>query len=209
MNTPLWLAMWIIAIEAIIVTTLVPGDWTAKVIAEESALLETRLGSQEHRWVHGKARHWFNISLIDSGIYGAVRNHILPTAAQKNTSVGMQNMASPWFNWVDQRLQATVNSYYHILARFALLYTWTPYFLILLVPAVFDGFITWRIKRTNFDYPSPLLHQYSTLGIGYVLIVLVALFLAPIVLDPIVIPAAIMLICVMAGLMIGNLQKRI
>ena len=209
MKQPLWLAIWMVAIEAIIVTVLIPGHWTERVIEQESELLEMRLGPEEHRWVHDKARSWFNSSLIDSGYYQAALNHIVPTEEEKARSYGMQEMGGPWFEWAEGRLQAMANAYYHILARFALLLTWAPYFLILLVPAVYDGITTWRIKRTNFDYASPLLHQYSTMGIAYVFIGLVALFLAPIVLDPALIPAVIMVTCVMAGLMIGNLQKRV
>jgi len=209
MKQPLWLALWIIAVEAIIVTVLIPGDWTQRVIEQESELLEIRLGPEEHRWVHDKARGWFNSTLIDSGYYQIALNHIVPTEEQKSRSTGMEDLGSIWFKWAEGRLQAIANAYYHILARFALLLTWAPYFLILLVPAVYDGITTWKIKRTNFAYSSPLLHQYSTMGILYVFIGLVALFLAPIVLDPTLIPAAIMVICVMAGLMIGNLQKRV
>ena len=208
MKQPLWLAIWIVAIEAIVVTVLIPGDWTAKVIEQESELLEIRLGAEEQRWVHDRARKWFNNSLIDSGVYQAVLNHVVPTEEQMARSKGMENMGGAWFRWAESRVQAMANAYYHILSRFALLLTWAPYFLILLVPAVFDGITTWRIKRTNFDYTSPLLHQYSVYGIAYIVIGLVALFLAPIVLDPAIIPAVIMVACVMSGLMIGNLQKR-
>ena len=38
---------------------------------------------------------------------------------------------------------------------------------------------------------------------------LVTLFLAPLVLEPTLIPAGLMICCVMAGLMVGNLQKRL
>ncbi len=209
MKQPLWVAIWIIAIEAIVVTVLVPGDWTARVIEQESELLERRLGPTEHRWVHDRARDWFNSSLIDSGIYQTVLNHIIPTKEEKARSKGMENMGKGWFTWAESRLQAMANAYYHILSRMALLATWAPYFLILLVPAIYDGISTWRIKRTNFAYASPALHQYSTKGIGLIVITLVALFLAPIVLDPTLIPAAMMIACVMAGLMIGNFQKRV
>ena len=209
MKQPLWLAIWIIAIEAVVITVLVPGDWTARVIEQESDLLERRLGPEEHRWVHDKASKWFNASLINSGVYETALNHVVPTDEQKAGSKGMEDMGDGWFEWLRGRLQAMANAYYHILARFALLLTWAPYFLILLVPAVFDGIMTWCIKRTNFDYASPLLHQYSTKGIAYVAVGLVALFLAPIVLEPTLIPASIMVACVMMGLMIGNLQKRV
>lgn len=209
MKQPFWAALIIIAIEALVVLVLIPGNWTAKVIEEESQLLEIRLGPEEHRWVHDKARRWFNSSLIETGYYEIVRNHLIPTEEQKRKSVGMQKMGASWFDWAESRLQALANSYYHILTRFALLQTWMPYFLILLIPAVFDGITTWKIKRTNFAYASPLLHQYSTYGIVYIAMFLVALFIAPVILDPVIIPAAIMIACVMAGLMIGNFQKRV
>jgi len=208
MKGPFWLVMWLVAIEAVIVTVLIPGSWTEQVIERESKLLEVRLGSDEHRWVHDKAQRWFNSSLIETGYYEAVLNHIVPTEEEKARSKGMEEMGAIWFGWAEGRLQAIASVYYHILSRFALLLTWAPYFLILFVPAVYDGIISWRIKRTNFAYSSPLLHQYSTLGIVYVFIGLVALFLAPIVLDPTIIPAAMMITCVMTGLMIGNFQKR-
>lgn len=209
MKTPLFLVIWMVAIECIVVTVLLPGEWTQRVIEQESHLLQVRLGVEEHEWVHTRARNWFNRTLIDNGFYQAALDHLVPTDDQKARSRGMENMGAGWFVWVESRLQAMANSYYHILSRFALFLTWAPYFAILLVPAVFDGLITWKIKRTNFAYASPIIHQYSTMGIVYVIIGLVALFLAPIVLDPTLIPAAIGIMCVMAGLMIGNFQKRI
>ena len=209
MNHPIWLLVWVIALESIIITVLLPGNWTASVIEQESELLEIRLGPEESRWVHEKARSWYNSSLIETGVYSAAYNHLMPSIEERRKSVGMKDMGSNWFEWVGGRLQSTANAYYHILSRFALLLPWAPYFIILLAPAIYDGIASWKIKRTNFAYTSPLLHQYSTNSIIYVLIGLVALFLAPIVLDPTIIPASIMVICVMAGLMIGNLQKRV
>lgn len=209
MKQPLWLAIWIIAIEAIVVTVLIPGDWTVRVINEESQLLEKRLGTEEKNWVHDRARNWFNAQIIDSGIYQACLDHLVPTEEQRARSSGMEEMGSNWFVWAEGRLQAIANAYYHILSRFALLMTWAPYFLVLLIPAMFDGITTWRIKRTNFDYASPLLHQMSTLGLGYITVGMIGLFLAPVVIEPHLIPAAIMVTCVMFGLMLGNAQKRI
>lgn len=209
MNKPLWAIIWLIAFEAIILAVLIPGDWTARVIQKEAILLEERLGKEEQQWVHSRARRWFNDSLINNGLYKAAHNHLIPTQNQRDKSTGLENMGKGWFGWVEGRLQAFSNMYYHILARFALLLTWAPYFLILFVPAAFDGITTWKIKRTNFAYSSPSVHQYSTRSIGYILAILIGLFIAPLVLEPMLIPSAIMVICVMSGLMFGNIQKRI
>lgn len=209
MKQPLWLALWIIAIEAIVVMILVPGDWTVRVIKEESQLLEKRLGAEENYRVHARAQVWFNSQVIDSGLYQACLEYFVPNEEQRSRSTGMEEMGADWFVWIEGRLKAIANVYYHILSRFSLFLTWGPYFLVLLVPAVFDGITTWRIKRTNFDYASPFIHRMSTMGLGYVAIGLIALFLAPIVIEPNIIPAAIGITCVMCGLMLGNAQKRV
>ncbi|ENX5681582.1 DUF4400 domain-containing protein [Salmonella enterica] len=81
--------------------------------------------------------------------------------------------------------------------------------LILFVPAVYDGMMTWRIKRTNFDYASPVLHRYSVRGTMYLMAGLFIAFFIPIALDPVVIPMTMMTCCVLVGLTFGNLQKRV
>ena len=81
--------------------------------------------------------------------------------------------------------------------------------LLLFVPAVYDGYMTWQIKRTNFDYASPVMHRYSVRGAAILLFGLLAAFMAPIALNPIIIPMGMMGCCVLFGLAFGNVQKRI
>ena len=208
-NTPFWLAIWIVAIEAIVVTILIPGDWTAKVIARESELIRSHLGERGQHWVQDRASRWYTASLIDTGLLQVTHDHLIPTEVQKARSRGLEKMGEGWFTWVEGRIEATANAYYHVLSRFALMLNWLPFLLILLVPAIFDGLTSWRIKGTNFAYSSPVLHQYSVKLVGLIAATLVGLFIAPIVLAPTIIPAAVMIAFVMMGLMTGNLQKRL
>ncbi|MEC6096342.1 DUF4400 domain-containing protein, partial [Enterobacter hormaechei] len=72
----------------------------------------------------------------------------------------------------------------------------------------YDGMMTWRIKRTNFDYASPVLHRYSVRGTMYLMAGLFIAFFIPIALDPVVIPMTMMTCCVLVERS-GNLQKRV
>ena len=209
MKKPLSGLILLLVFEALVIAVLVPGNWTAQVIEREGRLLEERLGKEEHKWVHDKARGWFNASLIDNGLYNATRRHLVPSKQQVADSKGLQNMGNIWFPWVDGRLQAFSNILYHCYSRFALLLTWLPYILIIFIPSIFDGLMTWKIKRNNFEYTSPIIHRYSSHGIIFLAITVVGMFIAPVVLEPLIIPFSIMLVAVLAGLVVGNMQKRI
>jgi len=209
MNTPFWIAVWIILLESLILAIIIPGDWTESVIEKESELVSKRLGEADHQWIHDKANKWYQNTYIDTGIYDAMLDHVTPNDEQKAKSKGMENMGTIWFDWISDRIDSMSFTYYHMLTRLALLLTWLPYFILLFIPAVIDGVMTRQIKKTNFQYASPFFHTYATKGIIFITLVLITLFLAPIVIEPSIIPVSIMIVCVLMGLMVGNLQKRI
>ena len=188
---------------------LIPGDWTDKAIKRESVLVEQSLGVEARDWIQSKASTWFRSSVIDSGFYEGMYQTLIPSEEERQKSKGMQDMGQGWFVWVKGRMEAFVNVIYQFYTRLALLSAWAPYMLILFAPAVYDGMMTWRIKRTNFDYASPVLHRYSVRGTMYLMVGLFIAFFIPIALDPVVIPITMMTCCVLIGLTFGNLQKRV
>jgi len=42
----LWLTLFLVAIELLLVTVFIPGDWTERVIREESAMVRSHLGEE-------------------------------------------------------------------------------------------------------------------------------------------------------------------
>lgn len=209
MEKPLWLAAWLLVIELVTILLLIPGDWTDRAIEREAKLVEQSLGGEASGWIDAKASAWFRSSIIDSGFYAGMYHTLIPSEAEKKKSKGMEQMGDDWFKWAEGRIDAVVNVIYQFYARLALLVAWAPYMLLLLVPAAFDGLMTWKIKRTNFAYASPVIHRYSIRGTGFILVGLFIAFFAPIALDPVIIPMAMMVCCVLVGLAIGNLQKRV
>lgn len=209
MKAPFWVIFWILALELVIVTVLIPGNWTEKIIIKEQELLKGKIEHKAYSEIQKKAEGWWQRSLVDNGFYEAVYNHLIPNDAQRLRSRGFEEFGEGWFSWVKKRLEALSSAYYHILSRFAVLTEWAPYFLFILFPAVIDGLLTWKIKRTNFQYISPTIHHFTSFGLLYLCLLLIGLFIAPVVLDPGIIPVAIISTCLMVGLMIGNMQKRL
>lgn len=209
MKSPWILTAWLLVIELGVILLLVPGTWTERAIARESALVEQWLGVQTRDWIEDRADGWFQASIIDSGFYASAHHTLIPTEEEKAASRGMRDMGAAWFVWIEGRLDALVSLVRQFYARVAMVLVWAPYLLILFVPAAYDGVMTRRIKRTNFDYASPVLHRYSLRGIALVAIGLFIAFSAPFALNPLIIPVAMMVCCVLIGLALSNLQKRI
>ena len=209
MSKPWLLVAWIIAIELIVILLLIPGNWTDKAIKRESVLIEQSLGVDTREWVQKKAALWYRSSMIDSGFYNEMYKVFIPTEQERMKSKGMQNMGEGWFLWVEGRMEALMNVIYQFYSRLALLTAWAPYMLILFIPAVYDGMMSWKIKRTNFDYASPVLHRYSVRGTVYLLAGLFIIFFVPFAFNPIIIPIVLMACCVLIGLTFSNLQKRV
>ncbi|MBS9424197.1 DUF4400 domain-containing protein [Photorhabdus caribbeanensis] len=209
MKKPWLLVVWLLTIELLVILLLIPGNWIDRSIKQESVLVEQNLGIEARDWIQEKASTWLRDSIIDSGFYEGMYYMLIPSEKERQKSSGMENMGQDWFVWVKGRMEALVNVIYQFYTRLALLMAWAPYMLILFLPAIYDGMMTWKIKRTNFDYASPVIHRYSVRGTLYLMAGLFITFFVPVALNPVIIPITMMACCVLVGLTFGNLQKRV
>ncbi|QCF28131.1 DUF4400 domain-containing protein [Hydrocarboniclastica marina] len=196
----------VVTIELMLIATLIPGDWAQQAIEKEAAYIANSSGLEHRDFILGKATGWYTSATIETGMWQAVYDFLIPTEQQRAESA---IQADWWFSFLEGRIESLQKSVYHTMTRFALLLSWLPYILIILLPAAWDGLMTWKIKKTNFDYSSPVIHRYSIKAGATIVAVVLLAFFAPVPIDPIYIPAALMIIAIIAGIAIGNLQKRI
>ncbi len=209
MTKPWYVVLSLLLLELCVILLLIPGPWMQQQVLKEADYVKASLGVETRDWIHGRANDWFDGAIVRSGLYEEMYRTVIPTEAEKRKSRGMENMGKEWFRWLEERMTATLAAFYQFLTRCALLLVWAPYMLLLLIPAVYDGWTAWKIKRTNFDYASPVLHRYSVRGSFILLVGLAITFIAPIALTPMMIPVVMMSACVLMGLAMGNVQKRI
>lgn len=209
MKKHFWPVVWVIALEIVVVLLLVPGEFTQQAIDKESNYIERSLGSDSRKWITTTADEWYDRWMIQSGAYEAIHHHMIPTEKERERSRGLQQAGKGWFGWIEGRIEALGKVVYQMCMRLALVMLWAPYMLLLLIPAVYDGTMSRMISRTNFNYTSPVLHRYSVRGLMFVFGTMITLMLLPIAVDPVIIPVALMFACVLTGVAVGNLQKRI
>lgn len=196
-------------IQIMLILVFVPGEWTERVIEREAVKTRQVLGTDTQEWIQTTAQRWYDATMIDSGIYRAMHNHVIPSPDERAASRGMENLGNTVFAWAEDRLGAMMRVIYQVYSRAAMALLWLPYLLILLVPAIVDGVMRWKIKQTNFDYASPVVSRYGIRGIFVISQVGLIAFVAPLALNPLILPLGMMMIAVMLGLTMANYQKRI
>jgi len=206
---PFWLAIKILFVECILLAAIMPGDWAQRVAVQELDLFLTRLGEEEHFWIMSKSERWYQYTLIDTGIHKVLSGAFMPSQEAIGRTDGMEGLNRTWRLIAENRITAITSVYYYMLNRIALLYLWLPYMAILIIPATFNGITVWRIKRTNFQTASQTLHHYGTNLLNILVFVTFSLLLAPIILDPVIIPIMFVSVAILVGVILGNTQKRI
>lgn len=132
----------------------------------------------------------------------------LPAASPEDLQSTQEELIAK-LRQVEDRIQAFFDVLYQVFTRFALLMVWLPFALILMLPALWDGLMTWKIKKTTFDFSSPIIHRYSMIILGSGIILLFMGLFAPLAIPPVVLPSMIIGLALMAGLALSHLQKKI
>lgn len=209
MKKPYWWVILILCVQVVAVLVLMPGRSVQNSIAKETEYLTGSFGSSARQELVEKAASWHGVLFYDSGFYDAAMELLIPSQEQKNSSRGISTMGGQWFSYVEGRIEAISLVLYYFLLRLSVVAMWMPYMLVLLVPALYDGLMTWKIKRANFQYASPVIHRYSLRLLGVLSVCQLITFFLPFAMPPIFIPLSLTVACVLLGMVLGNMQKRI
>lgn len=203
-----WLAV-LLLVQLLVIGILVPGEWATRVLREERRLILQQLGSETGTRVLERGDIWLQRWILDPGVDLAIREFLIPSPEQRKRSTGLQNLGTPWFAWVEVRIETLMDVVQQVMVRLALLATWLPLAGLILLPALWDGWMSWRVKQRSFDYASPIVHRFSVLAGLWGSGLLVLCLLAPFTLSPVVFPLLLCGIALLGGLALSQLQKRI
>lgn len=210
MPTSFWGLIVFLFIEVLLIVCIIPNGFIDKAILKEQAWGEVLMGESSHKQLIDDTNSVYTTIFLDSGVNEMVRDFFIPTAAERERSKGWENLAKLWLPFIEARGDALTKCLYHIVYRCILLAIWLPYMLVVLVPSIFGGYMSWNIKRYNFDHSSPFLNTYASKIIWLTIASILVSFIAPIPIPPMVIPVLIItLIPVAASMLIGNLPKRL
>ncbi len=207
-NAVWWLAI-LLMVELIIISVLVPGNWTERVIQHEALQIQQQFNVKTTQQIKNRSQDWYRKTVLDTQIERLLRDFLIPTDTLRQRSKGMEKLGTHWFEWIEGRIDALFDVFYHVLVRLSVLLVWLPFTLILMLAALWDGLMMWQIKKQTFDYSSPVIHRYSIrILIAGTLILLITL-LAPVAIPPLFLPSLCIVLSLITGTAMANLQKKL
>lgn len=209
MSLDFFKAALLLIAEIILIVLLFPGDWATASVEKEMAAIEEFLGEEAYTDIDKRATGWHYEVFIESGFENGLYNMFLPTEEQIENSRGMERVGETWFAFLEGRIQVLLTILYQTMLRLSMAATWAPYFLCLIIPSVFDGFMSRLIKINNFDYPSPMLHRYSLKAITVTCVGMPMIFMLPIPIPPWFVPTALLIASACSGVAVANFYKKV
>jgi len=168
------------------------------------------MGKDSHDLLIENTNSLYTNLMLNSGVNETVKYFFIPTAEEQERSKGWENLGDLWFSFISARGEALTKVIYHIYYRMLLLFMWVPYMVVMLVPSIFGGYMTWHKKRYSFAHSSPFLNTHSSRLIWFSVIGVMVSFIAPLPIPPMIIPLIVILMIPIAStLLIGNLPKRL
>jgi hypothetical protein len=203
-------AVTLVVMEFILLSALVPTEWSNRVRDLEDRWLKDAMGAETAALILAAARSWYGTVFIDTGLVQGSYELLLPDDASIRTTPELGKLAgSPLWPWIADRLDVVWQALYMAMQRISLLLAWWPFFAFVLVGATIDGLLRRSIRQSGFDYPSPLAHRLAVRGMLWLGFLVTLGLLAPLPVSPLAVPVIGTVAGMVLAVMVTQTQKRL
>ncbi|HHG4593419.1 TPA: DUF4400 domain-containing protein [Pseudomonas aeruginosa] len=193
----------------LMLATAAPNTWVDRVMLKERAWGVSLLGGADMARMEEKTRAWFTALVLDSGAKAMVSDVFMQKSDSRGTVDALERKTRWWFDYLDSRGVALQKIVYQMLYRMVLTMFWLPLLGVVVVPAVYAGWMRWHAKREGFNYTSPFLNNHATNLLSWGTVLLVLSVLCPLPLPPLMISTfIIVMVPILLSLLISNLPKK-
>ncbi|AWE88869.1 hypothetical protein CSC28_7134 (plasmid) [Pseudomonas paraeruginosa] len=191
----------------LMLATVAPNKLVDTVMLKERKWGIELLGDSDMEKVLEKTNRYYSALVIDSGAKKIVSDMLMPRGG---TVDAFEKNVDWWFQYLESRGEAVQKIIYQMVYRIVLTIYWLPLLIVVLVPAIYAGWMRWNAKRHGFDYSSPFLNNNAAIVLSWSGMLIVLSVLLPLPLPPLVISTFIVIMLpVVLSVLISNLPKRI
>lgn len=207
----LFMAMFILLLEGLLIALLVPSSWMRNMAEMEYEWLDSVYTESSMEWMKDNTLEWHYTLTRETGLADSLEWMFFPSEEARAKEKGMARLGQTvWFPYLESRGEALDDLAKITILRLTSVLIWAPLLLLIMVPVFFDGVMERKIKQYTFKYPSPFLYRYGVRMVITVGFLLFVCFLSPLPLPPMLLPLMILSsITVMGLIVIGNMPKRL
>lgn len=189
----------VVFFEMIYCIVFAPLQEFKDVIVSEQQSVAAIFGEEDTRTVYARADGIYSTLLLDTGLAATIVGR---PVKDSDSFANLRRFAR-------ERAQVMLNYAYLIISRLAVIVTWIPLFFILFAAGIHDGLCMREIKKTNFDWVSPVMSRYASRAASLSMLVLFMALMAPLGFTPLIIPACVFVSVAAMTFTVRNIQKRI
>lgn len=192
----------------LMLATVVPNALIDQVLAQERQWGNALLTKADMNTVIRRTDSLYTSLVLDSGAKAAVSDLLMPRGERLVES--FEAKVDWWFEYLASRGAALQKILYQMVYRVMMLLFWLPFLAVVLLPALFAGWMRWHAKRYSFDYASPLLNNNAVAILSWGTLLLLLSILLPLPIPPLLVCAfMLILVPIVSALLVSNLPKRI
>lgn len=176
-----------------------PTNDIKDLIYQEQTQVIGVFGEEDTESIYQRADEIFTKLCIDSGL----RSKLL------DKKIGEKDFMAKQKVFAQERSRATLNYFYLIIARISHVITWLPFLLVILFFSGIDGLCMREIKKTNFDWVSPVKARYASRLTSFLFMLMFMNVMSPFGFTPYIIPLLCIPCVILISFSVRNIQKRI
>lgn len=205
---PIYLAALLLAYY-ILMAILVPESHVVRVHADERAVLRTYLGRETATAIATRADLLYLRWFVASGVVNESYEIFLPSTSEQQRSRGLEQLGERegFFAVAREKIDSFWALVRFSMQRLVAILVWLPLLLVLMMAAVWDGWMRRRIKMVGFEQTSaPIFGLARKLFIFGIFAPLFYVF-APIVIHPVIAPVWGCFMALALLIKVSNLQR--
>ncbi|EIC23904.1 DUF4400 domain-containing protein [Thiorhodovibrio frisius] len=203
-------AVILFVMEFILLSALVPTEWSSRVQKQEAEWMEQTLGARTAQAIFEQSEAWSERLFVRSGLMAGSYDLLIPDDVSVERAPELGKLAeSPVWPLIQDRLDVIWQSLDIAVQRIVLLLAWWPFLAFALVGGILDGLLRRRIRQSGFDYPSPLAHRLAVGALLWMGVAVSLCLLLPVPIPVVVVPMVAISIAVAVGAMVTQTQKRL
>lgn len=199
--------IFVVLFFIVLAQLLMPGSLVDKMSAVEAHRIEDGYGRVTLERTNTLAYDMYT-SLLSKDDIRAMRESFAPKA-EESEELKKYKFADKALSWWESRVDVFLDLIWWVLRRVAFLMLFVPFWGVFAVMCLVHGYWSREIKKTGFEYASPVINHLSRQAGGFAFLSAIVLLFLPFPLEPLLIFALLLFSLSCAGLAVANIQKQI
>lgn len=185
---------------------LAPGDVVKKASAKEAMWIEQSMGAKTLNMLNTLSSKAY-IKIVDFDWVEFFK--FKPEDLVDDPAIKKMPRLANVTKYINERMDSALDLLYWGLRRICLFLVLAPFWFPFLLLSLMHGYYKREIKKTDFQYTSPVFNHYARRAISWCTLIVIGLTLAPVPIDPWVVMFLIGVAISCAGVALANVQKQI